>query len=74
METVGARGGRLRVGEWRGGEGRGRWATIYGGEAPEHSGHISPLQQSVQHVASGTVVTLGGHFWRLMFGFGHGSL
>ena len=25
METVSARGGKLRVGEWRGGEGRGRW-------------------------------------------------
>jgi hypothetical protein len=74
METAGARGGRLRVGEWRGGEGRGRWAAIYGGEAPENGSHVSPLQQFVEHVASATVAILGGHFWRLLLGFGHGSL
>jgi hypothetical protein len=39
-----------------------RWAAIYGGEALEHGGHISPLQQFVEHVASATVATLGGHF------------
>jgi hypothetical protein len=32
--------GGLRVGEWRGGEGRGRWAAIYRGEAPEHGCHV----------------------------------
>jgi hypothetical protein len=73
METAGARGGRLRVGEWRGGEGRGRWAAIYGGEAPENGGHVSPLQQFVEHVTSATVATLGGHFWCLLLGFGNGS-
>jgi hypothetical protein len=51
-----------------------RWAAIYGGEAPEHGGHVSPLQQFVEHVASATIATLGGHFWRLLLGFGHGSL
>jgi hypothetical protein len=52
----------LRVGKWRGGEGRGRWAAIYGGEALEHGCHVSPLQQFIEHVVSATVVTLGGHF------------
>jgi hypothetical protein len=66
--------GGLRVGEWRGGEGRGRWAAIYGGEAPEHGCHVSPLEQFVEHVVSATVATLGGHFWRFQIGFGHGSL
>jgi hypothetical protein len=51
-----------------------RWAAIYGGEAPEHGGHVSPLQQFVEHVASATVAILSGHFWRLLLGFGHGSL
>jgi hypothetical protein len=51
-----------------------RWAAIYGGEAPEHGGHVSPLQQFAEHVASAIVATLGGHFWRLLLGFGHRSL
>jgi hypothetical protein len=69
METAGARGGRMRVGEWRGGEGRGRLAAIYGGEALEHGDHVSPLQQFVEHMASAIVATLGGHFWCLLLGF-----
>jgi hypothetical protein len=44
------------------------------GEAPEHGGHVSPLQQFVENVASATVATLVGHFWRVLLGFGHGSL
>ena len=49
-------------------------AAIYGGEAPEHGCHFSPLQQFIEHVVSATVTTLGGHFWRFLLGFGHGSL
>ena len=49
-------------------------AAIYGGEAPEHGCHVSPLQQFIEHVVSATVATLGGHFWRFLLGFGHGSL
>jgi hypothetical protein len=64
----------MRVGEWRGEEGRGRWTAIYGGEAPEHGCHMSPLQQFIEHVVSATVATLGGHFWHFLLGFGHGSL
>jgi hypothetical protein len=33
-----------------------------------------PLQQSIEHVVDATVATLGGHFWRFLLGFGHGSL
>jgi hypothetical protein len=57
----GAEGRRMA---WR--RGRGRWATIYGGEATEHGCHVSPLQQFVEHVVSATVATLGGIFWRLL--------
>jgi hypothetical protein len=35
---------------------------------------FSPLQQFIEHVVSATVATLGGHFWRFLLGFGHGSL
>ena len=51
-----------------------RWAAIYGGEAPEHGCHVSALEQFIEHVVSATVATLGGHFWRFLFGFRHGSL
>jgi hypothetical protein len=65
-------GEERRIGVW--GKKGERWAAIYGGEAPEHDDHVSPLQQFVEHVASATVATLGGHFWCLLLGFGHGSL
>jgi hypothetical protein len=36
-----------------------RWAATYGGEAPEHGGHVSPLQRFIEHVVNATVETLG---------------
>ena len=60
--------------EWRGGEGRKQTAAIYGGEAPEHGCHVSPLQQFVEHVVDATVATLGGTFWHFLFGLGSWSL
>jgi hypothetical protein len=49
-------------------------SCINGERAPEHGCHVSLLQQFVEHVASAKVATLGGHFWHLLLGFGHGSL
>jgi hypothetical protein len=46
----------------------------YGGEAPEHGCHVSPLQQFVEHVVDATIATLGGTFWHFLFGLGSWSL
>jgi hypothetical protein len=71
---AGAPGRSTSLGKRMAWERRRWWAAIYGGEAPEHGCHVFPLQQFIEHVVSATVATLGGHFWRFLFGFRHGSL
>jgi hypothetical protein len=61
-QGAGAPGRSTSLGKRMAWERRRWWAAIYGGEAPEHGCHVSPLQQFIEHVVSATVATLGGHF------------